>query len=182
MAAPRILMAYSMAFLVATCGARAAAQTGKGDPLGKAAIRVTGLGKAPDSKRGTPQGKLMAERAAELVAKRNLALAIGQVSVEGTDRDREIFVSKFVRGAHITSKKVNEDGSVEVTMELPLSEVARNFAEMQRLAIRAEENRQKLEEVFKKSEDDLRTMRTRLDTVQESMKKIEAELQALDAP
>ena len=123
----------------------------------------------------------MAERAAEIVAKRNLGLAIGKVTVEGSERDKKIFVEAFVRGARVTDKKVKPDGSVEVTMELPLSEVARNFAEMQRLAIRAEENRQKIEDVFKKTEGDLHAVKTKLETYEESVKKIESQIKDLES-
>ena len=60
-------------------------------------------------------------------------------------------------------------------MELPLSEVARNFAQMQRLWIRAEENRRKIE-------DDLKTMKTQVDTFQDAVGKIEAQLKSLEGP
>ena len=173
------MLACSVALFVAASGARAEEQTNGNDAWGQVSFKVTGIGKAPDAKRRTPQGRLMAERAAEMAAKRNLGLVVGKVSVEGTDRDKKIFVEAFVRGARVTDKKVLPDGTVQVTLELPLSEVARSFAQMQRLWIRAEENREKLEEVFKKNENDLRAMKTRLETFQEAMEKIEAELKSI---
>ena len=182
MGAAKGMLACVVALLVSATGVGRGEQAGGNDPTGQASLKVTGIGKAPDSKRGTPQGRLMAERAAEMVAKRNLGLAIGKVSVEGTEKDKEIFVSAFVRGARVTDKKVLPDGTVEVTVELPLSEVARNFAQMQRLWVRAEENRQKMEGVYKKTEDDLRTMKGKLDTFKEAMDKMDAELKSIEGP
>lgn len=186
---PRCLTSCVIFLLLAWCvesegegeGSGASKSAVPEDVLSKAVIKVTGIGKAPESKRGTAQGRLMAERAAEIVAKRNLGLALGKVSIEGTERDKEIFVSAFVRGARVTGKKVLPDGSVEVTMELPLSEVARNFAEMQRLAIRAEENRQKLEDAFQKTTEELSTVKSKLDSVEDAVKKLETQLKSIEA-
>ena len=180
MRATKGIAACAVACLVATMSFHVFGQAQPDDPLGKASLKVTGVGEAPPSKRGTRQGQLMAERAAEIVAKRNLGLAIGKVSVEGTEREKEIFVDAFVRGARVTDKKARPDGSVEVTVELPLSEVARNFVEMQRFLNRAEENRRKLEEVFKKTEDDLRTIKAKLDIMLGSVKKVEVEIQSIE--
>ena len=180
MGAAKGIAACLVALLVSAPGLGRGEQAGGNDPVGQVSLKVTGVGKAPESKRGTAQGRLMAERAAEMVAKRNLGLAIGKVSAEGTEKDKDIFVSAFIRGAHVTDKKVLPDGTVEVTVELPLSEVARNFAQMQRLWVRAEESRQKLEGVFKKSEDDLSVMKGKLKTFQEAMEKMEAELRSIE--
>ena len=168
------------AFVVVSVCAWAVAQTSAEEPLTQATIKVRGLGTAPEGKRGTPQGKLMAERAAEVVAKRNLGLAVGKVSVEGDERQKTVFVEAFVRGARTTDTKVLPDGSVEVTMELPLSEVAKNFADMQRVMIQAEENRKKLDGVFKKTEEDLRTVKGQLNNLQGSMQKIETQIKSLE--
>ncbi len=184
MAASRVIVPFvwSLACMASLVTAQEAkvAEGGGDDPVGRAALKVTGIGKAPESKRGTPQGRLMAERAAELTAKRNLALAIGKVTVEGTDREKKIFVDAFVRGARLTDKKTKPDGSVEVTMELPLAEVARNFAEMQRLALRAEENRHKLEEVFRKTETDLRSVKAKLNAFQEAVAEMEDQIKRME--
>ena len=57
MSTTRGILTCAVAFAVAALGAGAAGQQTNGnDALGKAAIKVTGMGKAPDSKRGTPRG------------------------------------------------------------------------------------------------------------------------------
>ncbi len=92
-------------------------------------ISATGTGLAPEDMKGTPQGRLMAERAAYLDAVRNLAENVKGVYITSetivedfiTQSDR--ISSEFegwIQGARKTMIRELSDGSVEVDVEMPL--------------------------------------------------------------
>ena len=100
-------------------------------------ITVQGMGVAPTRARTPAQAKMMARRAAQVDAYRQLAeLAKGvQVDGETTVEDMEVTsdivktkVSAFVHGARIVSEEATSDGGYYVTMEVPLYGVTDSLA------------------------------------------------------
>ncbi|MCD6385040.1 LPP20 family lipoprotein [Candidatus Sumerlaeota bacterium] len=97
-------------------------------------ISATGSGVPPEDKKGTPQGRLLAERAAYLDALRNLAENIKGVHIDSrtTVRDfitqKDVIQSQFetwIKGAKKTMVRELPDGTVEVDVEMPLKGLRR---------------------------------------------------------
>lgn len=95
-------------------------------------IVATGYGVAPADAETPAQGRLLAERAAELDAKRQLLERIGGVQVSSSTSVRDFItqydeirtgVDGIIRGAHRVDTRYNDDGTVEVDVEAPLDEV-----------------------------------------------------------
>jgi len=85
--------------------ALAVAPDAAGPAAGRVAIvRATGVGRPPARMAG-PRGRLMARRAAEVVAVRNLATKLGHGR------------RATLRGFRYVSTRYRPDGSVEVTVE-----------------------------------------------------------------
>lgn len=93
-------------------------------------IRATGNGAPPDDMVGTPQGKLMAARAAEVDAKRKLAEELDGLVIQGSTTVRD-FVAEhdeirtdmqtYLLGAHpVGDPEYDADGIASVTVEIPL--------------------------------------------------------------
>jgi hypothetical protein len=92
-------------------------------------IKASGSGVAPDDLKDTPQGKLMAERAAHHDALRNLGENIKGVHITANttvrnfitenDEIRSRFES-FLRGARRVETRHLEDGTCEVDVEISL--------------------------------------------------------------
>ncbi len=91
-------------------------------------IRMTGSGVAPADKAGTPQGKLLAARAAELDAKRKLSEHInGLVITSNTtvrdfvaqNDDIETQMQGVLVGSTVDSTKFDPDGTAQVTVSVP---------------------------------------------------------------
>jgi hypothetical protein len=95
-------------------------QHGQRDENPPAAIRTTGIGK-PSPGRPSAQSRLMARRAAEVVAVRNLAAKLHNVSVDSTEGTGHITMATRIRGFRYRSSRLLPDGRVEVTVELPLT-------------------------------------------------------------
>jgi hypothetical protein len=95
-------------------------QQGQRDENPPAAIRATGMGKLSPG-RPSAQSRLMARRAAEVVAVRNLAAKLHGLSVDPTEGTRRITTAICVRGIRYGSSRLLPDGQVEVTVELPLT-------------------------------------------------------------
>lgn len=97
-------------------------------------IMATGQGVAPRDAESVEQGRLLAERAAEIDAKRQLLERIGGVRVDGSTYVRD-FVTQYdeiraevngiVQGARRVDTRYNDDGTVEVDVEVPLDGVWR---------------------------------------------------------
>jgi hypothetical protein len=84
-------------------------------------IIAKGIGKPPTYAVSSTQGKLMARRAAIVVAQRNLAKVVGKVvkqSRYGITRTR---ISAVIRGAIIREVRELPNGWMEATLELPLN-------------------------------------------------------------
>lgn len=91
-------------------------------------IETTGLG-APPAKSSAGQGKAMAQRAAQVVAYRNLLEIVKGVRVDSETLVENYMVksdviktqvSGFVRGAQVTKTDFQADGGAEVTVRMPL--------------------------------------------------------------
>lgn len=95
-------------------------------------IRATGNGVPSEAMAGTPQGKLMAARAAELDAKRRLTEEVRgfQINSSTTVRDfvtehDEIntLLNDFIIGSYVVSTEYASDGTATVTVEMPAMQV-----------------------------------------------------------
>ncbi len=93
-------------------------------------ITAVGIGAPPASAANAAQARAMAERAAQVVAYRNLLEAVKGVQVDSSTNVENFIVtsdtikaqvSGFVQGATIMDKKYMSDGSVEVTVGMKLS-------------------------------------------------------------
>lgn len=96
-------------------------------------VTAKGTGIPPDGKTGT-EAQLMAVRAAELDARRQLAEKVYGVHINATTTVHDYVVQNdvvradvdtFMAGAIVGEPRYLEDGSVEVTVSLPLEELAR---------------------------------------------------------
>lgn len=92
-------------------------------------ITATGLGAPPENAVNRAQGRAMAERAAFIVATRNLLEVVKGIRVDSATLVENFVVSSdviktevsgFVQGAQILKKQVNPDGSVEVLVGVKL--------------------------------------------------------------
>ena len=70
-------------------------------PWAMNAIRAEGSAVAPPERAGTPQGQLLAARAAELVAKRNLAEQIHGLSITSETLVRDFVAEHDEIGTHV---------------------------------------------------------------------------------
>jgi hypothetical protein len=92
-------------------------------------IEAVGIGAPPAKAMGQPNARPMALRAAELVAKRNLLEITKGVRIDSTTVVKDFAVESdiinsqvegFVRGAQIVKQDYMSDGTVEVTVRMPL--------------------------------------------------------------
>ena len=118
-----ILMVLSAAALVA--GASAA----EGEPAAgdKPALRATGVGKPPPHMGQSAQARLMARRASEVVALRNLVARAGAGETTGDPRTGHTWTRAFIKGYRVVSRKAHPDGSITTEVELPIENVGGNF-------------------------------------------------------
>jgi len=93
-------------------------------------ITAVGIGAPPAQPANAAQARAMAERAAQVVAYRNLLEAVKGVRVDSTTTVENFMVSSdviktevsgFIQGATIMDKKYMSDGSVEVTVGMKLT-------------------------------------------------------------
>jgi hypothetical protein len=93
-------------------------------------ITAVGIGAPPAQPANAAQARAMAERAAQVVAYRNLLEAVKGVRVDSTTTVENFMVtsdlirtqvSGFVQGAMVMDKKYMSDGSVEVTVGMKLT-------------------------------------------------------------
>ena len=85
-----------------------------------AVIRATGIGKPPHGK-PTAQSRLMARRAAEVVAIRNLAARVHGLTADPTEGTSRITTVTQISGFRHVSSRSLPGGRVEVTVELPIA-------------------------------------------------------------
>jgi len=97
-------------------------------------VEAVGIGAPPQRNIGTPQARPMALRAAQVDAYRNLLEVINGVRVDSTTTIRDFTVESdvintqvqgIVKGARTMKQEYLSDGTVEVTVRMPL---AGNFA------------------------------------------------------
>jgi hypothetical protein len=93
-------------------------------------ITAVGIGAPPAQPANAAQARAMAERAAQIVALRNLLEAVKGVRIDATTTVENFMVtsdvirtqvSGFVQGAMVMDKKYMSDGSVEVTVGMQLT-------------------------------------------------------------
>lgn len=139
----RVLFVVSVAALLAIMGGSAFAQlvgtindvetsvgsSGKVDWT-TGVITAVGIGAPPAQPANAAQARAMAERAAQVVAYRNLLEAVKGVRLDSTTTVENFMVtsdvirtqvSGFVQGAMVMDKKYMSDGSVEVTVGMKLT-------------------------------------------------------------
>ncbi len=96
----------------------------------KGVVTATGFGAPPPNAVNAGQARAMAERAAFLVATRNLLETVKGIRVDSATLVENMIVSSdviktevsgFVQGAQIIKKQVNPDGSVQVTIAMKLN-------------------------------------------------------------
>lgn len=92
-------------------------------------IKVTGSGVPPEHVTNTQQRRLMAKRAAQLDAYRNLAEEVKGLKINARTTVEEFIttsdeikskIDAFIRGARVVAVRYLEDDSCEVDLELPL--------------------------------------------------------------
>ena len=103
----------------------------------EAVVRVTGIGRPPSGRSGA-QARLMAQRAAEVVAVRNLAAQLSGVEPNESGQQTVGCPEGLIRGFRYLPARQLPDGSVEVTVELPLSRLQGNHADLVRRLAQAE--------------------------------------------
>ncbi len=95
-------------------------------------ISAEGAGVPPDDKSGTPQGKLMAARAAEMDAKRKLAEEVMGFMIDSSTTVRDFVtehdeirarLNTFLHGSYVKSTRYDGDGTAYVTVEMPAMQV-----------------------------------------------------------
>jgi len=93
-------------------------------------VTAVGIGAPPANPANPAQARAMAERAAQVVAYRNLLEAVKGVRLDSTTTVENFMVtsdviktqvSGFIQGATVMDKKYMSDGSVEVTVGMKLS-------------------------------------------------------------
>lgn len=92
-------------------------------------IEAVGIGAPPARSIGKPEARPMALRAAELDAKRNLLEITKGVRIDSTTVVKDFTVESdiinsqvegFIKGAQVVKKELMPDGTVEVTVRMPL--------------------------------------------------------------
>ena len=95
-------------------------------------VSATGQGVPREDLAGTPQGKLMAARAAEIVAKRNLAEEIMGLQIDSSTRVRDFVtehdeinahLNTFIQGSYVQSTSWDSDGTATVVVQMPAMQV-----------------------------------------------------------
>ncbi|MFB3894749.1 MAG: hypothetical protein ACE14V_00445 [bacterium] len=84
-------------------------------------IIAKGIGKPPSYAISSTQSKLMARRAAIVVAQRNLAIVVGKVVKQTRGTVSRTRVKAFLRGAKVREVRELDNGWMEATLELPIN-------------------------------------------------------------
>jgi len=96
----------------------------------KGIVTAKGSGVPPSGAVNPSQARLMAERAAISDARRNLLETVGEVRVDAVSTvgslmtKRDVIVTKvggIIKGSLVTERRYLDDGSVEVTVEMPIT-------------------------------------------------------------
>ncbi len=95
-------------------------------------IKAEGQGVPRADTAGTPQGKLLAARAAELDAKRRLAEEVMGFQIDSSTSVRDFVtehdeintqLNTFIQGAYVKSTRYDSDGTATVVVEMPAMQV-----------------------------------------------------------
>jgi hypothetical protein len=118
-------------------------------PLSGEMIKVKATGKSPQKITAKSKARIMALRAAKIVGYKKLAQAagIGKYTKNGTKEYIEI--EAFIKNAKITNKNYISDHEVEITMEMPLSDVIEKVSNFRKYRF----NKKLLEKLQNKIED-----------------------------
>jgi len=101
------------------------------DWVGKT-IAAEGQGVPPSDKAGSPQGKLMAARAAELDAKRRLAEQVMGFQIDSSTSVRDFVtehdeistqLDSYITGSYVRSTNYDADGTATVVVEMPAAQI-----------------------------------------------------------
>ncbi|MEK6726005.1 MAG: LPP20 family lipoprotein [Deltaproteobacteria bacterium] len=96
----------------------------------KGTVTAKGSGVAPSGAANQSQARLLAERAAISDARRNLLETVGEVRVDASSTVNSMMtkndvitsrISGIVKGSAVTGKWFLDDGTVEVTVEMPIT-------------------------------------------------------------
>ena len=96
----------------------------------KGTVTAKGSGVAPSGAVNPSQARLLAERAAISDARRNLLETVGEVRVDASSTVSSMMtkndvitsrISGIVKGSSVTGKRFLDDGSIEVTVEMPIT-------------------------------------------------------------
>lgn len=107
-------------------------------------IRMTGNGVPPAEKAGTPQGKLLAARAAELDAKRKLAEHVKGLVIRGNTKvvdfvtqydDIETQMQGVLVGSTVERTEFDAEGTAAVTVSLPGMQVWQVISSYERVVV-----------------------------------------------
>jgi len=171
------LLALTLLLAACLCGAAWGQQGVAPDPFSEATIRVKGFAKVPAGQPLTGAAKLKAERAAEVVAKRNLVALFGNLEISGNGKVKSIVVNGFVSGARRAGTPVVKNGWLVVTLEVPLSAVANNMADLEGQVAQARERSEQLQQALGKADASLTKMRETLDKLKTAIEKMEKRLE-----
>ncbi len=95
-------------------------------------IKAEGQGVPRDGTEGTPQGKLLAARAAELDAKRRLAEEVMGFAIDSSTSVRDFVtehdeintqLNSYIQGSYVKSTSYASDGTATVVVEMPAMQV-----------------------------------------------------------
>jgi hypothetical protein len=139
---------------------------------GDVVVRATGIGRPPPGRSGA-QARLMAQRAAEVVAVRNLAAQLSGAGLAEPGQQVAAGPAGLIRGFRYLPARQLPDGSVEVTVELPLARLQTNHADLIRRLAQAEadlaEARAQLEDLRRQYEQLQAWVQQRLGAVEQEL-------------
>lgn len=137
----------------------------------QAVIRAVGIGRPPEGKTG-PQATLMARRAAEVVALRNLAAMVeGQHVSQSPGGEITATTKGFIAGYTLLPPRTLPDGTVEVAVELPVMRVYESFRSQSQQAAA-------LEAGLKQAHSELTQTQQSLKVAETALKDAQAQLSA----
>ena len=151
----------------------------KPDPFGEATIRVKGFGRFAPGEEGTPRGELKAAMAARRDAQRNVAALFGKIEVRGDDRVKRIVISGLVSGAREVGAPEVKGGWVIVTVEIPLSAIASNMADLHEKIDEAKKRNERLQQALGKADSSVAKLRKTLDDLKRAIDGIEAKFKEM---
>lgn len=108
-------------------------------------VSAEGNGVPPADKAGTPQGRLMAARAAELDAKRRLGERVMGFHIDSTTTVRDFVtehdqidtqLNAYMQGAYVKSTRYDNEGTATVVVEMPgmkIWEVVHTYIRVQKM-------------------------------------------------